>query len=343
VEIDRRGWPKGEERRWSAETQARLIAIAQALRADPTEFFTGASAVIQTFRARYPADPVPSLRTVGRTLAQAGFTAQARRRARGAARYLCYPEHTIYTQLGTRVSELDAIGPKFLTGTSAPLYFLGISFKKPPRLRYFTRTTDVTAPTLITRCAQFFDAWERPDVMKVDNGPAMSGSNSAVRTVSRFVQFLLAHEVTPVFAVPRRPFSQASIEGNNSVFARHFWRRRTFASETDVDTQLGWFNQASARYSRYTRPEAAGRGPFEPRIYFIRQVHEDRPGEATIHVANARVPVSTAYVNLFLLAEWHLGTQALTVSLERDAQLEPIVQIPFPLNPQTRLDRGIRV
>jgi hypothetical protein len=343
VEHDGRGWPKGTGRRWSAETLTRVVAIAEELRADPTEFFAGATAVQQTFRSRYPDEPVPPLRTVGRTLAHAGLTSTPRRKGLGAARYLCYPEHTIYTQLGRRVSELDAIGPKFLRGTPAPLFFLGISFKKPPRWRYFARTADLTAATLIAHCTDFFDTWERPDVLKVDNGPGMSGSNSAVRTVSRFVQFLLTREVTPVFAVPRRPFSQASIEGNNSVFARHFWRRRSFLSPTEVDLQLAWFNQASARYSGYTRPTVTPRAPFEPKVVFIRQVQELTPGVATISVANASVALPRAYVNLFVLAEWHLGPQRLTVSLERDGVLDCLAHVPFHLHPKTRLDPGIRV
>jgi Putative ATPase subunit of terminase (gpP-like) len=342
-EADARGWRKGTGRRWSADTHRRLVAIAEELRADPTEFFTGATAVLQAFRARYPDEPAPPVRTVGRTLTQAGLTRRPRPRGRGAARYLCYPEHTVYTQLGKRVSELDAIGPKFLRGTSMPLFFLGISFKQPPRWRYFLRTADITASTLIQHCATFFDTWERPEVMKVDNGPGMSGSQSAVRTVSRFVQFLLRQQVTPVFAVPRRPFSQASIEGNNSVFARHFWRRWRFVSAAEVDVQLAWFNAASARYSGYTPPPAASRVAFEPKIYFIRQVHEIAPGQAAIHVANAAVALSPVYVNLFVLAEWHLGTQRLTVSLEREQQLECLVQIPFHLHPKTKLDPGIRV
>jgi hypothetical protein len=343
AEDDARGWPKGCGRRWSAETVTRLVRIAEELRADPTEFFAGATAVQQTFRARYPDAAVPPLRTVGRALAQAGLTRVPRRKGLGAARYLCYPEHTIYTQLGSRVSELDAMGPKFLRGTAAPLFFLGISFKKPPRWRHFTRTPDLTASTLIAHCAHFFDTWERPNVLKVDNGPGMSGSHSAVRTVSRFVQFLLTREVTPVFAVPRRPFSQASIEGNNSVFARHFWRRRSFVSTTEVDLQLAWFNQASARYSGYTRPPVVAPAPFEPKVVFIRQVQERAPGRATISVANASVPLPLAYINLFVLAEWHLGTQQLTVSLERDQHLECLTQVPFHLHPKTRLDRSIRV
>ena len=38
------------------------------------------------------------------------------------------------------------------------------------------------------------------------------------------MHFLLQHQVVPIYSVPRKPFSQASIEGNNSVFARKFWR-----------------------------------------------------------------------------------------------------------------------
>jgi hypothetical protein len=50
---------------------------------------------------------------------------------------------------------------------------------------------------------------------------------------------LLSHEIVPIFTVPRRPFTQASTEGNDSVFARLFWSQRTLASSEEIHEQLG--------------------------------------------------------------------------------------------------------
>ncbi|MCH8954367.1 hypothetical protein IIA28_03460 [candidate division KSB1 bacterium] len=89
----------------------------------------------------------------------------------------------------------------------------------------------------------FFNQFEQPQVLKLDNAATFIGrSTSGKRNLSKVMIHLLSRQITPVFAVPRRPFTQASIEGNNSVFARHFWNRREFNTLSDVDCQLGWFN-----------------------------------------------------------------------------------------------------
>lgn len=148
-------------------------------------------------------------------------------------------------------------------------------------------------------------------MVKVDNAPATIGSGSAPRTLSRFMVFLLNQQITPVFSVPRKPFSQASIEGNNSVFARKFWNSQTFRSLRALDRRLEWFNASSQRYTGYEPPpRAARRKAFSPRVYFIRQVREtpDRPGSAAIDVLNEKIALPVSYANYFVLAEWNLRT-----------------------------------
>ncbi len=87
--------------------------------------------------------------------------------------------------------------------------------------------------------------------MKVDNELAIIGSVSRKRNISKAMSFLLRNQVVPIFTVPRRPFSQASIKGNNSIFARKFWNRIDFKSVEEVDEKLEWFNLASQRYTGY--------------------------------------------------------------------------------------------
>ena len=275
---DSRGWPKDKRRKWTKKTEKRIKEIHQALEQDPYQFYTGATAIDQEWRKRYLETP-PPLRTMGKILAELGLSAARKKgRNKGASRYLCYPEHTIYQTLGGRVLEVDFIGKKYLTGRTEPLNFIAFSFKKEPRLRYYKRVEGQTADNFIQQSELFFKRFEKPDFMKVDNCLATIGSASGKRSISETIAFLLKNQVIPIFAVPRRPFSQASIEGNNSVFARKFWNRIDFKSVEEVDEKIEWFNLSSERYLHYQRPkqQSKRKRSFTPKIYFTRQVKEDK-------------------------------------------------------------------
>lgn len=337
---DGRGWKKGKGRKWGEEVREKIKKIHDRLKGDKKAFYTGATAIEQEWRKEHPKDGIPPLRTMGQILKELGCT-QGRKRDRhhGAARYLCYPEHTIYERLGGRVLEADFIGKKYLRGESEPLNFVGFSFKKAPRMRYFKRMRSETGKELIRGCQEFFNRFEKPDYLKLDNGPAMIGSMSGKRTISRAVQYLLKERITPIFSVPRKPFSQASIEGNNSVFARKFWNRREFKNGREVDRQLEWFNDASQRYLEYQslKEENKKRSKFHPRIYFIRQVKEDEETrKGFIEILNEKVYVRSNYINYFVLAQWRLKSQKLLIYFEKNLKPVLIKKISFKINPKSK-------
>ena len=340
VTIDHRGWPKGRRRRWSQETEGRIASLHKELKGGPEAFYWGPTAIAQEWLSHYPAEPPPPLRTIGQILKDLGLSEpHARKVRKGASRYLCYPEYTIYETLGQRVMEADFIGKKYITGTQQPIHFLAFSFKKTPRLRHFQRIEAQSADCFIEQCKQFFAAFEKPDCIKVDNAAATIGSGSGKRTISRVVQFLLANQVVPIFAVPRKPFSQASIEGKNSVFARKCWNRRTFGHLEELDSSLVVFNEASLRYTGYRPPakEVDSHQTFVPRVYFTRQVQETAEyTDGFIDVLNESVSLPKAYINYFVLAEWNLSTEILRVYLENDKQLEEIKNSPFLINPRSK-------
>jgi transposase len=333
--IDGRGWKMGQGRKWDNDDRQRIQKIHESLTKDPLQFYWGASAIQQEWHRRFPGIAAPPLRTIGHILSTLGLSkGRKSKRNKGAARYLCYPEHTIYEVLGYRVLEVDFIGCKFFSGSTRPLNFVGFSFKKNPKLRYFIRVTSETSNSFIGACQYFFKNFEIPGAMKVDNGPAMiGGPKTAKRNVSRSVLFLLQNRVIPIFAVPRRPFSQASIEGNNSVFARKFWNPTYFESVSEVDTKLQWFNDASQRYTNYQRTlvaQPAGK-EFVPKVFFIRQVKEASSSEGMISVLHEDISVPECYINYFVLAEWNLANEQLTVSIEKDQKPEVIQTIPFQI------------
>lgn len=338
---DDRGWQKGRRRRWSKSTEQRVKAIYDALVVDAGRFFAGATAIAQEWRQRYPRESVPPLRTIGRVLKELGLSQTHKKgRHKGAARYLCYPEHTIYHGLLGRVLEVDFIGPRHIRGRSEPVNFIGFAFKQEPRLRYYKRVYGETADEFIGYCERFFRDFERPDYVKIDNAGATIGSASGKRNISRAMRFLLKHGIVPIFSVPRKPFSQASIEGNNSVFSRKFWNRIEFANVEEVDEKLEWFNKDSLWYLNYQKPQHRRRrsASFVPRVYFIRQVkeHEMKKGRGFIDVLHEEIRLPSSYINYFMLAEWNLQTETLAIYFEKDLQSQMIKKISFAINERSK-------
>lgn len=336
-EADDRGWPMGKHRTYDRVIVDRVRELHADLAANKKEFFTGATAIELAWRERYPNEEIPSLRYIGKILSREGLTKRPRGRRKGAARYLNYPEKTIYEDLTRRLLEADFIGQKYIRGQTKPLNFIGFSFKKTPRLRWYYQIESRTTHYVLRTTEDFFERFETPDAIKVDNDLAMYGSGSGKRSLSRFMQAMMTKEVTPFFAVPRKPFTQASIEGNNSVFSRFFWNRHEFSSEEEVRERLSWFNESSRRYCRYEWPSEpiARAEPYLPRIYFIRQVREE--GErAFIEVTNDTVELDPTLVNYFVLAEWQPTNSVLNVWFEKEQQAEQIASVPFEINKNSK-------
>jgi len=338
---DNRGWPLGKRRKWSKAVEQRIKHIHHGLKRDPFQFYTGATVIEQQWRAEYPHTPPPPLRTIGRILADLGLSERRKRaKTKGASRYLCYPEYTIYHRWGGRVLEADFIGKKYITGRTEPVNFIGFSFKKAPKCRYFKRVDGQTAESFIEQSRCFFERFEKPDFMKVDNALATIGSSSGKRNISRVMEFLLRNQVIPIFAVPKKPFSQASIEGNNSVFSRKFWNRIDFKNLREIDEKLEWFNKSSQQYTGYQpRPgKPKRRRNFIPKVYFIRQVRDDqdRIGKAAIDVLHEKIFLPKSYINYFVLAEWNLQKETLAIYFEKEHRSKMIKRLPFPINPRSK-------
>lgn len=331
---DDRGWPKGEGRLYGPSTVKKIKQLHKRLTEDAHNYFYGASAVLQQWRHSYPDQAPPSLRTIGRIMKQEGLTKSKRPRVKGASAYLCYPEHTVYEQLGGRVLEADFIGKKYIDGSNHPVNFIGFSFKKAPRIRYYQRIEAQTADCFIEQAGQFFEQFEKPGFIKVDNCLATIGSASGKRNLSRTMLFLFSKEVNPIFSVPRKPFTQASIEGNNSVFSRHFWNRRRFKSLEHIDTELQWFNQSSLRYTGYKKPDTLppDSGAYTPTVYFLRQVLEDEQHKGYIDVLNEKVNLENSLINYYVLAKWNIKDQLLKVYLEKEKKQVLILELTFPVN-----------
>ena len=340
-EKDNRGWKKGKRRKWPKSIEKKIKSIYLFLKNDPYQFYSGATAIANEWKKRYPTIPLPPLITIGRILSDLNLSQKRKKgKHKGASKYLCYPEFSVFNLIAKRVLELDFIGKKYITGRTKPLNFIAFSFKKEPKLRYFKRILGETSDEIIKYSKLFFRKFEKPDAIKMDNGFAMAGSPPHPRVISKVPLWYLSQEIIPIFAVPRKPFSQASIEGNNSVFSRKFWNQIDFKSVKEVDTKLEWFNKSSEQYLNYQRPpkEKSKKRNFIPKIYFIRQVKEDKEKtkKGFIEILNEKVTLSQSYINYFVLAEWNLKQEILYIYFEKEQNPKMIKKLSFKINQRSK-------
>jgi len=339
---DGRGWKKNRGRAYSLRDEQRVLKLHRELDRDPEEYFSGASAIDTRYREVYPAGKPLSLRFIGRTLAKYGLSQKPKVRVKGASRYLHYPA-VLLAHLGESLLEMDFIGKKFIEGRTAPINFIGFSLTRPRRLKYFQRVQSETASEAIEHCQRFFERFEKPDVIKIDNGFAFAGTAPQPRVLNAFSIFLLQHQIIPVFTAQRKPWNQASIEGSNSIFSRKFWRRERYTSLEMIDNKLKLFNTSYQNYLGYTPPKVKRTRPkrFIPKVYFIRKVYEDqKTGKPFIEILHEHITLPKAYAGMFVLAEWNLKQSKLNIRYENDGKAKKIKQCHFVLNQYTRKTGG---
>ena len=333
--VDHRGWPKGKHRKYDPLVVDRVRQLHQELVNDPKEVFTSATVIELRWREQYPDEEIPSLRQIGRIMKTEGLSKPRRGRQKGVLRRLCYPEGALDQLTGGRPLECDFVGQKFLRGGEGPLNFVGYSFKEEPRLRWYYQVEAQNTDAVLSTSADFFERFEIPNAIKVDNAAAMHGTTHGKRCLSRFHHAMLSQQIIPIHSVPRRPATQASIEGNNSVFSRFFWNKHEFEDQAQVSEHLTYFNQSSLRYLRYRPPSRPRSVPssWSPVIYFLRQVREERQTKrARIKVTNESIELSPKLITYFVLAQWQLEQGKLNILFEKEQGVETIASIPFKIN-----------
>ncbi len=261
-----------------------------------------------------------------------------KKRIKGGSEYQRYPKILI-SQIGELILEIDFI-QRFIKGQARPVHFIGFSVKKL-KLRQYRRISGQTNVNTRKESAWFFNNFFVPDAVKMDNGLAFIGSNSAKRTISKTVKYLFGKNIIPIFTNPRSPWNNGSVEGSNSVFVRNFWNKFEFSSVEDIDGKLELFNQSSLEYSDYEQNELENKNDkkFIPQIYFIRKVNENqrKGGKGEINILNEKIELPDEYINLYILSKWNLKTEMLYVYFENEGKEILIKKMKFQINKNSQI------
>lgn len=318
-----------------------IITAREYLVQSPDEFYVDAKAIEnRLIETQTNPEPLKSINRsfICRTLKAEGLTHVKKPRIKNSSRYQHYPAKLL-ARLAEQTLEVDFL-ERYLTSQTTPINFIGMSVKTL-KLRQFQRIDGQTNQELIKSLSWFEECFFTPQAVKLDNASAHAGNFRYQRCLSRAVLHLLSRKIIPVFTAPRKPWNNGSVEGSNSVFSRNFWQPHTFTSVMEIEEKLALFNRSSLKHSLYNSAckSVARPLPFEPRVYYIRKVEAIASGkQGCFSIANTMVFIHKEYVNLFVLTEWNLWTEYLTVYFETEhGQAQCIHTQKFPIHSKSKL------
>jgi len=332
-EADNRGWEKNKTRTHTDGNKQLVKKIRKELEKSDRYLYVGPKAILKRInKNKKYKNKNFNIPFITRTLKELKLSKPNKKRKKGGSRYSHYPKYLI-SEIGETILEIDFV-QRFIKGQTKPLNFLAFSCKQL-NLKQYRRVSAQTSINTQKELKWFFKQFFIPDAVKMDNGSAFIGSNSAKRTISKTVKFLFSKNIISIFTNPRSPWNNGSVEGSNSVFARNFWNKFIFKSVEEVDKKLKWFNQSSLEYSDYDEKNIKRDKDkkFIPQIYFIRKVYVDEQTEkGEINILNEKIILPNEYINLYTLSMWNLKTQMLYIYFEKEQNKILIKKLKFQIN-----------
>jgi len=349
---DRRGWAKGELRKYRHAVRERVIRLKR-LRIDQQKYFLGAPYVQMDYAKRYPREEAPSLWFINESVRIAGLQTQTRRkRSKGKdiVKRQRFPIKTIVS-LGRIHQACDFVGKKYIHGSPEPIAILSTSYYQWFEIYQIWRCAQgETADAAVETLARFWVDHPIPQVLRIDNAMTFRGGGRHPAVVSRFLKFLLNCRITPLFAAPYRAYTNPHIEGHNRTFTEKLWGKHTFATLDEIDRECARFNAESEEFFRFkfaerlranglryhraratinTHTLATTRGK---RICFIRFVEtwQERNEEIGIVVLERFIELPGAYLNQYVFVSLDLATATLCVYSEHEGCATQIRRVTFP-------------
>jgi len=233
--------------RTSCELEQAIVDTRETLRlsSDLGEF--GALAIRDALIGSGTSDP-PSVRTIGRVLVRSGVLdhkARIRRPPPPPGWYL-----PAMSDARSELDSFDTVNGLVLRGGIEVEVLNGISLHGG--LITCWPSAAVTAATVVERLIEHWRAFGCPAYAQFDNATIFQGPHQFRDVVGRVMRLCLQLGIVPVFAPPREPGFQASVESLNGRWQAKVWAR--FEHESLMQLQ-----QRSDRYVTAVRNRAAPR------------------------------------------------------------------------------------
>jgi len=302
----------------------------------------GAAAILRELRAMH-VSPIPSLRTIGRILERRGVLDGRQR-----IRFHPPPAGWYLPALASKAAELDSFdvvedlaiqnGPlvDVLNGISL---FGGFPASWPQ--------DGITACSVMDNILEHWRQCGLPDYAQFDNDTRFLGPQNHPDVIGRVPRMCLSLGVIPVFAPPREPGFQNSIESFNGRWQAKVWRRFHFASLRDLVLQSDLFIRAVREISTQRRESAPLRRPFpetwqldlqlppQGTMIFLRRTDD----QGDVRFFGRAFPVSSQWPHRLVRAEVHFGEHCIRFFAlrRRTPQEQPLLrQTPFRLKTRSK-------
>jgi transposase InsO family protein len=230
--------PKAVSNKTPKEIESTIIEIRKRL-SENLYSQRGAISILYEFE-RLGLKP-PSIATVNRVLKRNHLLDQSSSKERKSKEY---PDYFI------RVHQMDLIGPKYLKG-GFRFYFYTIIDTETHYAGVYP-ITDKSAESIAPCLIDFWQNYQLPDFLQMDNELSFRGSNRHPRGLGVLLRVALANGVSPVFIPPAEPWRNGIIEKFNNTVQRRFYESQKFSSFEELKERalnFSKFHNSNHRYS----------------------------------------------------------------------------------------------
>lgn len=201
---------------------------------------TGATSILYELE-RIGVNPPPSMATINRILKRNDLIKQPR------ARRL---KNTEYPNCFLNVQQMDLIGPRYLKG-GFRFYFYTIMDTENHFAGVYP-ITDKSAQSIAPCLIDYWQGYQMPDYLQMDNELSFRGSNRHPRGLGLLMRVSLSENVTPVFIPPAEPWRNGIIEKFNHNVQKYFYDNQTFASFDELKEKTRKFVSFHNENHRYS-------------------------------------------------------------------------------------------
>lgn len=183
----------------------------------------------------------PSISTINRILKRNGLLDQTRSIERKQKEY---PSYFIGVQ------QMDLIGPKYLKG-GFRFYFYTI-IDTDTHFAFVYPIKDKSAKSIAPCLIDFWQSFQIPDFLQMDNELSFRGSNRHPRGLGLLLRVALVNNVSPIFIPPAEPWRNGIVEKFNDTVLKHFYGSQTFSSFEELQEKarkFSLFHNENHRYS----------------------------------------------------------------------------------------------
>lgn len=326
--------PKTIHTKTSEQTEQLVIDIRKQLQNKPYAQ-KGAISILYEFE-RLGVNP-PSISTINRILRRNNLLLQPEVKRL---------KDTDYPTNFSNVQQMDLVGPKYLKG-GCRFYFCNI-IDTANHFAGVYPITDKSAKSVVTCIIDFWQNYNVPDFLQMDNELSFRGSNRYPRGLGLLLRVALSNSVTPIFIPPAEPWRNGIIEKFNHNVLKYFYNTQQFTSFEHVKERaknFSVFHNENHRYSsqnnktpKQLADEMILKDPLKVeidlnnkiyidsgRIIFIRFIRSDRK----LHLLNESIIVNPELIYSYVVAEIIIDKFMLAVS--RNGTLYHVFYFPMSL------------